>query len=258
MTLFNEDCLLALDKIKNSSVNLCITSPPYNVNLGTNKYNKFGYNEYNDNKEHQEYISWLKSIFSKIKNKLVSGGRICINIGDSKNGSIPTHSDIIQFMTKDLELLLLTTIIWNKNTVSNRAAWGSYMSPSCPSYPTPFEYILIFAKDNTKLQHNGKTDLLKDEFTKYAYALWNFKPVTNLKEREHPAAFPLELPYRLIKMNSYIGDTILDPFMGSGTTGEACNYLNRNFIGIELDKTYYKLAERNLNKPNLIKELNEC
>ena len=86
--------------------------------------------------------------------------------------------------------------------------------------------------------------MTRDEFITYANAMWTFKPEGKMKD--HPAAFPLELPKRLIKMNTYIGDTVLDPFMGSGTTGVACRGLHRNFIGIELDKEYYQVAKERI------------
>lgn len=247
------DCESIIETIENDSVDVVITSPPYNVDLGNNKYNNSGYNLYNDNREHVEYIGWLKTIFATVKPVLKSGGRICINIGDSKNGAIPTSSDIIQFMCKDLNYIPITHIIWNKNTTSARTAWGSYMSPSCPNYPCPFEHILIFAKDIVKLQHTGKTDITKDEFITCANSLWTFAP-ERLSNVGHPAAFPVELPYRLIKMNSYIGDTILDPFMGSGTTGVACKSLHRNFIGIELDSKYFDLAQKRINGDEIVLE----
>lgn len=234
------DCLEAIKTLNNNSIDCVITSPPYNVDLGNNKHKKDGYNTYKDNKAHTEYLSWLSDIFLGLKDKVVDGGRICINIGDGKNGSIPTHSDIIQFMTEEYDFI--TTIIWNKSQIGSRTAWGSWLSPSCPSYPTPFEYILIFGKGKT-LQHKGETDLTKEEFISYANALWTFPPETKMKAIGHPAMFPIELPKRLIKMNTYIGDTVFDPFMGSGTTGVACKLLNRNFIGTELDEEYFKIAK---------------
>jgi site-specific DNA-methyltransferase (adenine-specific) len=245
--LFNGDCVEVLDTLDKESVNLVITSPPYNVDLGNNKYNNSGYNLYNDNREHKEYIEWLKTIFAKVKTVLKSGGRVCINIGDGKNGTVPTSSDIIQFMCNDLNYIPTAHIIWNKNNIAARTAWGSYMSPSSPSYPCPFEHILIFAKDSTKLLHSGTSDLKKSEFITYANSLWTFTP-EKLQEVGHPAAFPMELPYRLIKMNSYIGDTVLDIFMGSGTTGVTCKLLDRNFIGIELDKKYFDMAETRIQR----------
>ena len=244
--LLHGDCLGLLDKIPNSSIDCVVTSPPYNVDLGNNKYNKNGYNSYSDNKNHQEYLMWLETIFKVVKIKLIGGGRVCINIGDGKNGAVPTHSDIIQFMVHKLGFDIIATIIWNKNQVVPRTAWGSFMSPSSPSYPCPFEYILIFAKDYKKLQHKGKSDLTKDEFITNAYAIWTIAPESKMKEFGHPAVFPVELPKRLIQMNTYIGDTVLDPFMGSGSTGVACINTNRNFIGMELDIGYYEIAKQRI------------
>ena len=132
------------------SIDMVVTSPPYNVDLGKNKYNKNPYNLYNDNKQHQQYIAWLGNIFESLYSKIVVGGRVCINIGDGKNGAIPTSSDIIQFM-KDFTYLPLTHIIWNKSQIGSRTAWGSFNSPSSPSFPTPFQHILVFCKESRKL-----------------------------------------------------------------------------------------------------------
>ena len=242
--LYNGDCLEVMDRLidKSVKIDLVVTSPPYNVDLGNNKYNKNPYNLYNDNKEHWEYIEWLRNIFSKLKKIVRRGGRIAINIGDGKNGAVPTHSDIIQFM-KELSYIQISTIIWNKNQVSSRTAWGSWLSPSCPSFPTPFEYILIFGNENKKLQTKGETDLTKQEFISNTLAIWNIAPETNQKKIGHPAMYPVELPKRLIKMLSWKDATILDPFMGSGTTGIACKELDRDFIGIELNEKYFELAK---------------
>lgn len=240
------DCLEVIDTLDDDSIDCLITSPPYNVNLGHNKHNKNMYNTYDDNKEYPDYLAWLTAIFKSVKPKMKQGGRICINIGDGKNGQLPTHSDIIQFMTAELEYTMVATVIWNKNQIGARTAWGSWMSPSCPSYPTPFEYILIFSNGSRSLQHKGETDLTKEEFITYANALWTFSPEHKMKDIGHPAVFPVELPKRLIKMNTYIGDTVLDPFMGSGSTGVACKMLNRNFIGIEIDKKYFGIAKERI------------
>lgn len=246
INIYNEDCLFTLNtRIEDNSLDLTITSPPYNVDLGNNKLNKNPYDLYNDNKEHQDYINWLKDIFSLIYQKTKSGGRCIINIGDGKNGSVPTHSDIIQFM-KELNWIPMTNIIWNKNQVGNRTAWGSFNSPSSPSFPTPFEYILVFAKENKKLQWKGETDIEKEEFTKWAYGIWNIAPETNMKKIGHPAMFPLELPERCLKMFSWKESLVYDPFSGSGTTAIACKKLNRNFIGSELSKSYYDLSQNRL------------
>ena len=249
-TLVNGDCEACIQYVEDASINLVVTSPPYNVDLGNNKYNKNPYDLYNDNKDHREYIAWLTSIFGKIKPKLVEGGRVCINIGDGKNGAIPTSSDIIQFMSNDLGYINLAHIIWDKHSMASRTAWGSFMSPSCPSYPCGFEHILVFGNNDKKLHTKGDTDLTKEEFILYANSYWSFAPETKAEKIGHPAPFPVELPSRCIKMNTFIGETVLDPFMGSGTTGIASRKLGRKFIGFELSEDYFKIAcDRILTSP---------
>lgn len=244
--IFNEDCIETLNnRIEDNSIDLTVTSPPYNVDLGNNKYNKNPYDLYNDNKDHKDYIEWMKDIFTKIYDKTKSGGRCVINIGDGKNGSVPTHSDIIQFM-KEIGWIPISTIIWNKNQVANRAAWGSFLSPSCPSFPTPFEFVLAFGKDNKKLQWKGETDLTKEEFIEYAYGIWNIAPETKMKKIGHPAMFPVELPRRCIKMFTWKGSLVYDPFSGAGTTALASKELGRDFIGSELSEEYYEISKNRL------------
>ncbi len=245
--LYNGISEEVIPTLEDNSIDLVITSPPYNVDLGNNKFNDSPYDLYNDNKDHKEYISWLKGIFKKIYPKLKSGGRCVINIGDGKNGKVATHSDIIQFMTHDLRYILMANIIWQKSQISNRFSWGSYKSPSCPSFPKPFEYIMIFAKENTKLQEKGETDLTAKEFQEWAFSVWNIAPETKMKKIGHPACFPVNLPYRLIKMLSWKNATILDPFNGAGTTGVACELLERKYIGIEMSKKYCDITVKRIN-----------
>ena len=242
MKLYNNDCLDVINCLENDSIDLVVTSPPYNVDLGKNKYNKNSYDVYNDNKEHSAYITWLKTIFQSLYPKLKVGARVCINIGDGKNGKIPTHSDIIQFMTHGLGYLPYTTIIWNKSQVGNRLAWGSWMSPSSPSFPKPFEYILIFAKESYKLQAKGETDLQRDEFIQSAFAYWDIQPETQMHRIGHPAMYPRAIPYKLIKMLSWKNSTVFDPFNGAGTTGLVCKQLGREYIGAEISEDYCQIS----------------
>lgn len=243
----NKDCVIGIESLKDNSIDLVVTSPPYNVDLGNNKYHKTPYDLYNDNKEHYEYISWLKDIFNRIYKKLKVGGRACINIGDGKNGAIPTSSDIIQFMVQ-IGYIPMTHIIWDKSQVGNRTAWGSWLSPSSPSFPTPFEHILAFAKETKKIQHKGETDLTRDEFIEWSLALWKFAPENKQKKIGHNAMFPEELPKRCIKMFSYVGDLVLDPFSGAGTTAVVSKKLKRNFIGFEISNDYCNMANERLSK----------
>lgn len=229
--------------LDDNSIDLIVTSPPYNVDLGNNKYNKNSYDLYVDNLHHGEYIKWMTNIFNRLYCKMKSGGRICVNIGDGKNGAIPTSSDIIQFMNKECRYIPMAHIIWNKNQVGNRTAWGSFNSPSSPSFPTPFEHILVFAKENIKLQSRGISDLTKDEFIKWSSSLWTFAPEKKQKDIGHPAMFPIELPLRCIKMFSWIGATVLDPFSGAGTTCKAAKELSRNYLGFEISKEYCNISK---------------
>lgn len=235
-TLLNADCLDALPALPPSSVNLVVTSPPYNVGLD--------YGDYDDGKSHADYLDFLRLVFVECHRVLAPDGRACINIGDGRNGRIPTHAEVIAFM-RDLGFRTLSTVIWNKRTTSNRAAWGSFMSPSNPSFPSTFEYVLMFGKSDG-LAHSGTATVSRDEFVAWTNPMWEFKPETNLREIGHPAAFPVELPLRCIKMLSYQEDVVLDPFMGSGTTGIACIETARRFIGIELDPKHFATAAKRI------------
>lgn len=238
------DCELAIPKLPDNSVDMCICSPPFNVNLGDNKYNKTPYDLYQDNKDHIEYILWLQRVFLSLYPKLKSGGRLCINIGDGKNGKVPTHADLINALS--VKYLPMQMIIWNKGQTSNRASWGSYLSPSAPSLPVPFEYVLIFAKEAYKLSFRGSTDLTKAEFISWTNPLWQIKPETGQKRFGGVAVFPEELPKRLIKLYSWKGAVVCDPYGGAHTTGVACKRLGCSYIGFEISKKYCEIGRKRI------------
>jgi len=132
---------------------------------------------------------------------------------------------------------------------------NSFKSPSCPSFPKPFEYIMLFAKEDRKLQEKGETDLTNREFIDWSLAIWNVAPETKMKEIGHPAVFPVSLPRRLIKMLSWKNATILDIFNGSGTTGVACKELGRKYIGIEMSKKYCDITIKRINNTKSLYEM---
>lgn len=247
--IYCEDNIKTMNRMDDNFIDLTVTSPPYNVDLGNNKYNKNPYALYNDNKEYKEYLKWLEKIFGLLYLKTKSGGRCVINIGDGKNGRVPTHSDIIQLMN-GIGWITYTIIIWNKNQSSSRTAWGSWLSASSPSFPTPFEYILVFCKNSYKLQYKGESDLEKEDFIKWSLALWSFAPDTRQKKIGHPAMFPVELPLRCIKLFSYKNAIVYDPFMGSGTTAIVSVKTGRSYIGSEITEEYVKISEERI--------INEC
>jgi len=243
-TLINGDCLAVIPSIPDASLDLILCSPPYNFGIK--------YDLYNDRKYYSEYIQWLEKIFKEIFPKLKDGGRVCINIADARNGRIHTHVDVEEFMTHTLGYLPLAKIIWNKLSVSNRQSWGSFQSPQCPSLPVPYEFILVYAKKSLSLQWEGKSDLTKEEFIDWSLALWEFpnsahhETSPQINGKNHPAAFPEELATRLIKLFSWVGATVLDPFSGSGTSLVASKKLGRNYIGIEISAEYCKNSRTRL------------
>jgi site-specific DNA-methyltransferase (adenine-specific) len=244
--LRNGDCLDVLKTIEDNTVDLCITSPPYNVGIN--------YNTYDDNIAYKDYLKWMKEVFATIYDKLKVGGRICLNIpiNTTDKEQHMTRTTIMDFgnIFSELDYIFYCDIIWNKNNVVNRTAWGSWLSPSSPHLMNPVEHILVYAK-KTKVHEGDKSliDIKKEEFIDWTIANWTFNAETS-KDINHPVPFPEELPYRCMKMFSYQRDLILDPFMGSGTTGLVAKKLKRNFIGIELDKDYYNFACNRI-RPNV-------
>jgi site-specific DNA-methyltransferase (adenine-specific) len=258
--------------VPSGTVDLIITSPPYNVNLGNNKHKKDKYASYDDNMPYDEYLDWITNLFTECNRVLKTGGRLCINIGDGANGSVPTHVDFTyrllnlnQFVNKDKlaqigfePFQMMTTIVWNKQQIGASTAWGSFQSPSCPSFPTPFEFIIVVAKGTTK--HEGdksKISISKDNFITNSRALWTFPPETQMmKKYDHPAMFPEELPRRLIDHLTYEGDVVLDPFSGAGTTCAVAKKMKRRYIGFEMSQKYYdKSLSRLAEIPRIIETI---
>ncbi len=134
-----------------------------------------------------------------------------------------------------------STIVWNEQNISRRTAWGSWLSASAPYVIAPVELIVVLYKDEWKKNYKGESDITREEFMEWTNGVWSFNGESK-KRIGHPAPFPKELPKRCIKMFSYLGDTIFDPFLGSGTTTLVAKELNRNPIGVDIDPEYIKLA----------------
>lgn len=231
--------------LENDSVDLTVTSPPYNVNLGHNKYKHQGYDTYADNLPHCIYIDWLRDIFTLLYTKTKPGGRCVINIGDGSNGRIATHAHLINVM-QQIGWNSFATIIWDKSQVGNRVAWGSFNSPSCPSFPTPFEYILVFYKEFKKLQWKGISMLEKQDFIDWSLSIWRFPGVKSW----HPAPFPEELPKRCIQLLAWKHSLIIDPFMGSGTTLKVAHSLGCQYWGCDISAAYVNKVQKEFDENN--------
>jgi len=239
MRVYCRDCLDGFGELRSSSVDLIVTSPPYNN--AAEKYNPIKYGSYYDYKPTREYFDWLRCVFQKAFLVLKDGGRLAINIGSKKNGAIPSHAILGEMLT-EVGYSFYTTIIWMKGNSSRNSSFGSYLSPSCPSFVTSHEYVIILHKGKRSIG-KGQTDLTKNEFVEWTRGVWTFPGVHS---EEHPAPFPITLPYRLIKLLTYPGALVVDPFAGRATTGVAAKMLNRRFIGFDIDGSYVRIGNRNI------------
>ena len=235
------DRLEMMKRIKEKSVDMIITSPPYNLNKRyTNNEDFLPYNE---------YLTFLFDTWKAGYRVLKDGGRIAINVPSiTYNGEYkPLYSDVIKQM-EGLNFIMRGEIIWHKHQISKRTAWGSWRSPSNPSLVQPYEFVLVFSKSTKK--HEGdkeNIDITKEEFINNSNALWDIKPETTL-HKHHPAPFPEELVYRLLKFYTYRGDLVLDMFGGSGTTAFVSRRLKRHFIYIDNSEEYFNFAKRRIEK----------
>lgn len=218
---------------------LIITSPPYNVDIK--------YNSHNDDLTYEEYLlfseKWIKNCFHWTKKQ----GRFCLNIPLDKNkgGQKSVGADLTTIAQK-VGWKYHSTIIWNEGNISRRTAWGSWMSATAPYVIAPVELIVVFYKDEWKKTTGTKiSDISKKEFMEWTNGLWTFNGESK-KRIGHPAPFPIELPYRCIKLFSFVDDIIFDPFAGSGTTLIAANNTNRYSVGLEIDRNYCELAKQRI------------
>lgn len=238
LTIYQDD-FLATRCLKKESIDLIVTSPPYNVDIK--------YNSHDDEMPYKDYLAFTKRWVAKCYRLAKGDGRFCLNIPLDKNkgGQQSVYADITT-IAKRIGWKYHTTIIWNEQNISRRTAWGSWLSASAPFVIAPVEVIVVLHKgDWKKASGSKKSDIAREEFLEWTNGVWNFSGESK-KKIGHPAPFPVELPRRCMKLFSFVGDTILDPFLGSGTTLLACSETGRRGIGVEVDRGYCKLAKKRL------------
>ena len=248
-TLINGDSR-NISLIPDKSVHLIITSPPYWQLKDYGDERQIGFHD-----TYEDYINNLNIVWAECNRILHDGCRLCINIGDQFARSvyygrykvIPIRTEIIRFC-EALGMDYMGAVIWQKQTTMNTTGGGSVMG----SFPYPrngilkidYEFILIFKKQGKAPKPTAEqkklSEMTKEEWNAYFSSHWTFG---GAKQDGHIAVFPEELPHRLIKMFSFVGETIFDPFMGSGTTALAALNTGRNSIGYEINpdfKSYYE------------------
>ncbi len=231
------DVLEVMSRIPDGSVHFAVTSPPYNL--------KLDYDQYDDDLAYQEYLDWLRAVWLEVKRVLVSGGRFALNIAPTSIKDFrPVHHDFSNQL-REMGMIMRTEIVWYKQTMKKRTAWGSWMSPSNPHILPSWEYVLIFSKDKWTLKGNHEDiDITRDEFLRFSDGFWYIPPEP--QRRGHPAPFPEELIYRLVKFYTYKGNVVLDMFGGTGTVAVVSQQTDRHFIHIDISAAYCAIAESRL------------
>jgi site-specific DNA-methyltransferase (adenine-specific) len=240
-----------MDDLPDGSVALVVTSPPY-----------FAGKQYEQELDrdgvpgsYSEYLDLLTDVFSECKRKLEPGGRIAVNVANL--GRKPYRSlsaDVIWILQDKLRLLLRGEVLWQKGEgASGSCAWGSFRSAANPALRDLTERIVIASKgrfDRAKSVAERKAlglphrnTVTADEFMAATLDVWQIPP-ESAKRVDHPAPFPVELPERLILLNTFENDLVLDPFMGSGSALVAAARHGRRYVGYDLDAAYCATAQR--------------
>ncbi len=245
--------------IKDGSVHLAVTSPPY---WTLKRYNE-NPNQLGHIADYETFLNELTQVWKEMHRILVPGGRMVCVVGDvclsrrdfGRHVVFPLHSDIAVICRK-IGFDNLNPIIWHKISNANYEVSNGSKFLGKPYEPNAIikndiEFILMQRKPGGYRQPTERQRKLsmisKEEYGKWFQQFWN---ITGASTREHPAPFPLEVAYRLVRMFSFSGDTVIDPFCGSGTTMVAALKAGRNSIGLDIDPEYCKMAEDRLRKEN--------
>ena len=251
-----------MSELEDESVHLIVTSPPYWQLKDYGTENQIGFHN-----DYETYINHLNLVWKECFRVLHKGCRLCINIGDQFARStyygrykiIPIHTEIIKFC-ETIGLDFMGQIIWQKVTTMNTSGganiMGSYPNPRNGIVKLDFEYILLFKKQGNapkpSREQKENSIMTNEEWNTYFNGHWNFP---GAKQDKHLAMFPEELPHRLIKMFSFPGETVLDPFMGSGTTALAARNLNRNSGGYEINQDFIPIIRERIENNDVFTEV---
>lgn len=240
-----------MDGVADGSVALVVTSPPY-----------FAGKQYEEELEREgvpssylEYLDMLAEVFAECVRKLEPGGRIAVNVANL--GRKPYRSlsaDVIRILEHDLGLLLRGELIWQKGEgASGSCAWGSFRQAANPVLRDISERVIVASKGRFDRARSVKqraveglphhSTLVTEDFLALTLDIWSIPP-ESARRVGHPAPFPVELPEQLIRLYTFEGDLVLDPFMGSGSALVAAAMLSRRYVGYDLDSGYVEIARQ--------------
>lgn len=253
-----------LSQIGKNTVSLTVTSPPY--------HNAINYDEHQSSQKWyrgtvgvsiESWLEEMKQVFSQVYQVTKPGGYCCIVIGNEIiEGKIklPLPAMLSVELTKnDNGWKFFEEIIWNKVTGGKKRFRVTVQHPY-PTYYYPnimHEQIIILRKEPFHNVKDKKSRLRIDNIMKkeMANSVWHIAPVPPSYRKFHPAAFPEEIPYRLIQLYSNVGDLVLDPFTGSGQTPKMARFLKRRYLGVDKSEKYVKIATKRVMEPPLLRGL---
>lgn len=253
------DCLQVLPTVPDGLASLIFTSPPYNVGMA---YGAGGNGARDGELTFAEWLAWLGKVWTECARTLRPGGHLVVNVpqGVGRSGDNP-YQPVASAVALGLHGLrgcrVVGEVVWNKGATRNSStAWGSWRSPSSPSIRDCHEMVVIARKDGGPLrprEEDAKPDVSKAEFLASTLSVWtglgtvaNEDGGRHHNTRWHPAPFPVRLAERVVRFLSYPGDVVLDPFVGSGTTGVAARALGRHWLGVELNPEWAARAQRRI------------
>lgn len=248
------DAASTLAELPSNSVQLVVTSPPYWKIKDYEHPRQIGHQQ-----SYEEYLSRLYEVWRESARVLSKGCRIAINVGDQflracenvEYSVAPIHADVIRQVAAIPEIVYLGSIIWRKISTTKTTGGGCWMGsvyhPRDGYVTYEHEYILLFKKrgrlKTPSSEAKEKSRLTKEQRSLWFRGIWELRPV---RQEKHCAMFPVDLPERLIRMFTFAGETVLDPFVGSGTTLEAAERAGRFGIGVEINKRFVPATQQRL------------
>lgn len=226
-----------MHQIPDNCVALAVTSPPYNVGK-----------DYDDDLAIDEYLALLQRVFTETHRVIEPGGRIAVNVANlGRKPYLPLNHHVASLLT-EIGFDLRGEIIWQKaKSAGGSCAWGSWRSAKNPTLRDVHEYVIVASKGSMARQRMGVDTIGKDDFLDATVSIWDILP-ESARRVGHPAPFPVELPRRLVELYTFVGDLVLDPFIGSGSAAVAAVESGRHFVGFDLDAGYLEIAERRIHE----------